>query len=97
MKYLKKFNESTDYDLAFVMAKITAEFPEETINSMLEKEIHNWSDSLDAYKSLNNNEAEDIIISRLIEWYEDEYGVLTTEQRDEVYSSIKSEYKRLNF
>lgn len=97
MIYLRKFNENSEYDLAFAISKITNAFNEEAVDKMLRAEILNWSDSLDAYKHLNNNEAEDVVLCRLIDWYENEYGNLTKEQREEIYTALKEIYQHLNF
>jgi hypothetical protein len=97
MKYLRKYYESTEYDLAFIIGKITHAFTKQAVDNLLNAEILSWSKDADAYKHINNHEAEDIVLSRMIEWYEEEYGDLTTEQKEELYTSLQKEYPKLNF
>lgn len=101
MKYVKKFGKfeniiSDDFD--FILAKISENFPKEDVDKMLSDEIIQWiPDGKDEewYKENNNNEAEDVIIDDMIDWFEKNYSPIT--DLDKVKELIKKEYDFLNF
>jgi hypothetical protein len=74
MKYLRKYNENIDtFDVDFAIIKIKEKFPK--VKEMLGKEVLMWTHPKDgsSYSDRSNNEAEDIIITHLINWYSSEH------------------------
>jgi hypothetical protein len=94
MKYLKKYNESNDTHHAIV--KVKGNFTEEIVSEMLADEVKEWTDETN-YKDFSNGEAEEIVISQLISWYEKEFSKnLSSKQVNDLQDAIKQEYKSLN-
>lgn len=91
MRYLSKYIENkNEFDINFAIAKIKDEFSKEKFSKMLEKEILEWSDK-DWYMKNNNGEAEDVIISQIINWFESKYYTLTRDNELELIDEIKKE------
>jgi len=44
MKYLRKYNENSTFDIDFAIVKIREHFSEEEVASMVSKEISEWAD-----------------------------------------------------
>lgn len=101
MKYLKKYNENVEgQDPVFALTKIKERYPEDMVQDMLEKEIKHWiPDEEDPafYSTSGNGEAEDVIITQLIGWFEKKYYSLSEENFEEVKELILKEYEFLNF
>jgi hypothetical protein len=110
MKYLKKYNESSEseskFDLNFAIAKIKDEFDEDIVIGMFDEEVLEWVDSdwsndydseYDWYVDHHNGEAQDVIINHLINWYESSFGKITDDQHHELNDAIKEEYDCLKY
>lgn len=106
MRYLKKFNEDKDeevFDLDFAMSKIKEKYSEEEVVEDFDNEILEWVDpdweedyesEYDWYIDHNNDEAQDVVIGKIIDWYEKEYNKSNhlDHERSELYDEIKSNY-----
>ena len=100
MKYLKKFNEAIE-DPDFIMTKIKEEFPYERVKEMYQDEIREWTpDGEDEswYEENNNGEAEDMIITQLIDWAEETFDkdLPSHGLPNQLYDMIQKEYDFLN-
>lgn len=105
MKYINKFNryinESTS-NIDFALSKIKEHFSKEDVldkfdNEVLEWVDEDWSDDYDSeydwYVDHNNDEAQDVVLSKLISWYEREYKKqVSTEEQVELYDNLKEYY-----
>jgi tRNA C32,U32 (ribose-2'-O)-methylase TrmJ len=91
MKYLKRYNEN-NLDINHAVVKIKEYFTEDTVSEMLADEIKEWSDE-DNYKSINNGEAEEMVLYQIISWYEKEFKQLNEEQKKELQKELKQIYK----
>jgi hypothetical protein len=103
MRHIKKFNENKEiFDLEDALSKILEKYPESDVIEMFDDEIINWLDQdwsddyeseYEWYQDHGNGEAEDVIISKIIDWFENTYGIeLASEDRLELYDSIKDTY-----
>jgi hypothetical protein len=103
MKYLKKYNEnSEEFDVTFAMSKIKEKYSEQEVAEMFDEEILNWVDpnweedyesEYDWYIYHNNDEAQDVVIEQIINWYKKEYNKeLSTDEYSELFDEIKSHY-----
>lgn len=66
----------TEFDIDFAIAKIKENFSFEKVKSMLDKEIFEWTpedENGDYYSKHSNGEAEDIVITYIIDWYQKKY------------------------
>lgn len=105
MKYVNKFNkyikESTS-NIDFALSKIKEHFSEEDVMDKFDNEILEWVDGdwsddyeseYDWYIDHNNEEAQDVVISELISWYEKEYKKqVSPEEHVELYTDLKDYY-----
>ena len=98
-----KLNESLEsFDVDFAITKIKEQFPFEKVKEMLDKEILEWSpeDEDSSYYSENSNdEAEDAIITNLIDWYLSKYPISFFSLDDEydLSDAIQKEYNFLKY
>lgn len=107
MKYLRKIFESEDHNLEFAITKIKEHFDKDTVTEMFDNELLEWVDSdweedgyeseYDWYIDHNNGEAQDAIITQIIDWYSIEFKKkLNMDQHCELFDSIKLAYDCLN-
>lgn len=90
MKYLKKYNESNEEDMDFILAKIKEKYPINDVENLYNEEKEAWSDD---YENEGNGEAEDVVLNQLIGWFQKQYSKeLSDEKFEEVYSKLQSEY-----
>jgi len=103
-----KLNESSEYfDKDFAIAKIKEQFPSDKVKQMLDKEVLEWTpEDKDSSYYLNHSsgEAEDTIITHLIDWYSIKYPSSYSEESEEASSNypdlkqaIQKEYNFLNY
>ena len=102
MKYLRKYNENIDtFDVDFAIAKIQEQFPFEKVKEMLDKEVLEWTpedEDGSYYSEHSNGEAEDAIITHLIDWYSSKYpSSYSDENEDTLRESIQKTYNFLNY
>jgi len=96
-----------NFDLQFAMAKIKDHFDEDKVIEMFDEEILEWVDSdweddyeseYDWYVDHNNGEAQDSVITQVINWYKKEFNkTLNIDEHSELFDAIKSEYDCLNY
>lgn len=102
------FEEYDDYfDLDFAIAKIKDHFDEDKVIGMFDDEVLEWVDSdwedeyeseYDWYVDHNNGEAQDSVITQIINWYKKEFNkTLSIDEHSELFDAIKSEYDCLNY
>lgn len=91
MKYLKRYNENNS-DIHHAIVKIKEHFTEDIVSEMLADEIKEWSDE-DSYKSVNNGEAEEMVLHQITSWYEKEFKQLNEEDKNELEKELKQIYK----
>lgn len=109
MKYLRKYNESSEseFDINFAISKIKEHFPENEVTGMYDNEILEWVDDdwednyeseYDWYIDHNNGEAQDVVIGQLIDWFKKEYKKdINMEEYSELFDNIKKEYSFLDY
>jgi hypothetical protein len=102
MKYLRKYNENnSDFDVDFAIAKIQEQFPFDKVKQMLDKEVLEWTPENEDgsyYSEHSNGEAEDAIITHLIDWYSSKYpSSYSDENEDTLRESIQKTYNFLNY
>lgn len=96
-----------NFDLQFAMAKIKDYFDEDKVVQMFDEEVLEWVDSdwqddyeseYDWYVDHNNGEAQDSVITQIINWYKKEFDKnLSIDEHSELFDAIKSEYDCLNY
>jgi hypothetical protein len=96
-----------NFDLQFAMAKIKDYFDEDKVISMFDEEVLEWVDSdwqddyeseYDWYVDHNNGEAQDSVITQIINWFKKEFDKnLSIDEHSELFDAIKSEYDCLNY
>ena len=108
MKFIKKFNENveSEFDLDLAITKIKEQFSDEEVISNYDEEILNWveedwADDYDSeydwYIDHNNGEAQDVVVSDIINWYKGEFSKeLSLDEYSDLYDAIKSEYGLIN-
>ena len=108
MKYLRKFNESSNSDLEFIMVKIKSKYSDRDIKEMLDSEIDEWVDDeqlgdnyetkLEWYWDHNNGEAQEIVVEQIINWYKTEYKTELSEiEESELNKLIKKTFEYLEY
>jgi hypothetical protein len=105
MKHLKKFEQineikNTEQDVDFIIAKIKEKYPLQDVKKMFDDEIMEWipdDEDISWYKNNNNGEAQDMIISIMIDWFEKNYNKISDDINDKVCEEIKNYYKFLKF
>jgi len=86
-------NESLNsFDVDFAITKIKEHFTTDQLLEMLDKEKLEWDDN---YTDRSNSEAEDAIITYLIDWYSKKYPSSYSDENQEVLR--KSIQKTFNF
>ena len=97
MKYLRKYNENSTFDIDFAIVKIREHFSEEEVASMVSKEISEWADDEDFYSNKGNGEAEEVVIQEMINWFKREFSKQIEESDFAVLEDeIKAVYQVLN-
>lgn len=103
MKYLKKY-ENLEFKIDFALSKIKEEFSEDRVCQMLDEEILEWVDDdwsddyeseYDWYVDHNNDEAEDVVIGQIINWFKSN-NQLSEDDYLTLFDAIKNEYTCLN-
>jgi len=108
MKYLRKYNENINtFDVDFAISKIKEHFDFKKVKEMLDKEVLEWTpedEDGSYYSEHSNGEAEDTIITHLIDWYSIKYPSSYSEENEEASSNysvlrkaIQKEYNFLNY
>ena len=102
MKHLRKYNENVDtFDINFAIAKILEHFSFEKVKEMLDKEVIEWTPEdkeSDFYSENSNGEAEDAIITHLIDWYSSKYPSSYSEENEDLLrKTIQERYNFLNY
>ena len=103
MKYLRKYNENnSELDVDFAIAKIQEQFPFDKVKQMLDKEVLEWTpedEDGSYYSEHSNGEAEDAIITHLIDWYSSKYpsSSYSDESEDTLREAIQKTYNFLNY
>jgi hypothetical protein len=95
------------FDPQFAMAKIKNHFDEDKVVQMFDEEVLEWVDSdwqddyeseYDWYVDHNNGEAQDSVITQIINWFKKEFNkTLNIDEHSELFDAIKSEYDCLNY
>jgi len=97
MKYLRKYNENSTFDIDFAIVKIREHFSEEEVASMVSKEISEWADDEDFYSNNGNGEAEEVVIQEMINWFKREFSKQIEEDEFTVLEDeIRTAYQALN-
>jgi hypothetical protein len=97
MKYLRKYNENSTFDIDFAIVKIREHFSEEEVASMVSKEISEWADDEEFYSSNGNGVAEEVVIQEMINWFKREFSKQIEESDFAVLEDeIKAVYQVLN-
>ena len=100
-KYSK--SESVDeFDLDSAMSKIKEKYSDSDVADMFDNEILEWVDpdweedyesEYDWYMDHNNDEAQDVVIESIINWYKKEYDKkLSSDDYSLLFDEIKSNY-----
>ena len=103
MKYLRKYNENnSDFDVDFAIAKIQEQFSFDKVKQMLDKEVLEWTPEDEEgsyYSEHSNGEAEDAIITHLIDWYSSKYpsSYSSDESEDTLREAIQKTYDFLKY
>jgi hypothetical protein len=102
MKYLRKYNENnSEFDVDFAIAKIQEEFSFEKVKEMLDSEVLEWSpedEDGSYYSEHSNGEAEDTIITYLIDWYSLKYPSSYSDENEEILrEALQKSYNFLNY
>ena len=104
MKHLRKFNENAEssFDIDLAMTRIKEEFSADEVaekydNEMLEWIDEDWEEDYDSeydwYIDHNNGEAQDVVVSEIINWYKSEFNKeLSIEEYSDLHDAIKEEY-----
>jgi hypothetical protein len=90
-----------EFDVDFAIAKIKEHFTFDKVKQMLDKEVLEWTpedEDSSYYTDHSNGEAEDAIITHLIDWFSSKYpsGYLD-ENEDILRDAIQKEYNFLNY
>jgi len=99
-----KLNESLEsFDVDFAIAKIKEQFPFQKVKEMLDKEILEWtndtSSARSSYSDYSNGEAENAIITYLIDWYLSKYWdeeLFSSDDESDLSDAIQKEYNFLS-
>jgi hypothetical protein len=93
--------ESRKFDVDFAIAKIKEQFPFEKVKEMLDNEVLEWTpedESESYYVENSNGEAEDAVITHLIDWYVSKYpSSYSDENVDTLRDAIQKTYPFLNY
>lgn len=83
-------NESVDnkYNDDFIITKIKEQYPYEKVKNIYIEEKKAWSDKyIDG-----TGAAEDVILSKLMGWFEEEYSEISDDVYENVFSKLQEEY-----
>jgi hypothetical protein len=105
---LNKSESIEDFDLEFVMSKIKEKYSEMDVAQMFDQELLEWihpeweddgyESEYDWYINHNNGEAQDSVITQIINWFKKEFDKnLIIDEHSELFDAIKSEYDCLNY
>ena len=102
MRYLRKYNENINtFDLDFAIAKIKEYFTFDKVKQMLDKEVLEWTpedEDGSYYTEHSNGEAEDAIITHIIDWYSSKYPSGYSDENEEVLrEAIQKTFNFLNY
>lgn len=108
MKYLKKFNESMNSELEFAIVKIKSEYDDQAIKELLDNEIEEWVEDdqlgdnyetkLEWYWDNNNGEAQEIIVTYIIDKFKSDYKKSLSESEEkELGTLIKKNFEYLEY
>jgi len=93
--------ESRKFDVDFAIAKIKEQFPFEKVKEMLDNEVLEWTpedESESYYVENSNGEAEDAVITHLIDWYVSKYpSSYSDENETTLRDVIQKTYPFLNY
>lgn len=96
-----KENLNNEFDLEFALAKIKEHFNFDKVKEMLDKEVLEWTPEEEDgsyYTEHSNGEAEDAIITHLIDWYSSKYpSGYSDENEDILREAIQKEYNFLSY
>lgn len=103
MKYLKRYSqinesEKIEQDIDFIMAKIKEKYPLEKAKEMFEDEEQEWvptDKDIEWYREHGNGEAQDVIISIMIGWFEENYNKISDDTYNKVSDEIGKHYSFL--
>lgn len=83
-------------DIDFAISKIKEQFPFSKVKELLDAEIREWSpedEDESYYKEHSNGEAEDAIITKIVDWYATKYPSSYSENDESILKqSIKNSY-----
>ena len=90
------------FDVNFAIAKIKEHFIEDAVQDMLNDEINQWKpdeEDPEYYFKTGNGEAEDVIITHLIDWYSSKYpsSYSSDESEDTLREAIQKTYDFLKY
>jgi hypothetical protein len=90
-----------NFDVDFAIAKIQEKFPFDKVKQMLDKEVLEWTpedEDGSYYSEHSNGEAEDAIITHLIDWYSIKYPSGYSDDSDDILrEAIQKTYNFLNY
>jgi hypothetical protein len=102
-----KESVDSNFDVDFAIAKIQEKFPFDKVKQMLDKEVLEWTpedEDGSYYSEHSNGEAEDAIITHLIDWYSIKYPSSYSEESEDANSNystlrqaIQKTYNFLNY
>jgi hypothetical protein len=94
-------NFDSDFDSDFAITKIQEQFPFIKVKEMLDKEVLEWTPEEEDntyYSEHSNGEAEDAIITHLIDWYFSKYPSSYSEDYEDSFrESIQKAYNFLSY
>jgi hypothetical protein len=94
-------NESfQNFDVDFAITKIKQHFSFDKVQEILEKEVLEWMPDEEGsyYSEHSNGEAEDAIITHLIDWYSSKYPSGYSDENEEVLrKAIQKTFNFLNY
>ena len=95
MKYLKKYENASEFNLDFALVKIGHHFSETKVAGMLDDENKEWSDgdSSQAQKEATS----EVVICNLINWFKKEFSKHLDESDEaKLEDALKDHYSILN-
>jgi hypothetical protein len=103
MKLIKTYENFSEFDPDFAIAKIKHKYSEYDVKNMVDDEIENWVEEnqigdnyegkVDWYYDNAAGEAEEVVVDQLIDWYETDFNKeLTEEQREQLSKLIIKSY-----
>lgn len=86
---------SKEQDIDFIMTKIKEEYSLEKAKEMFDDEVEEWipeDKDIEWYQEHSNGEAQDVIISIMIGWFEENYNKISDDIYDKVSDEIGKHY-----